>query len=139
MTGRVSYDLMLHTKPMRDRSTGRAYPTPSYPSSSYPTTNYPARTYPAQAYPTNESIELQPGQDLGGVSFEITPNTATVNVDGTDVGTVAEFSPTTMPLTLAPGRHHIEIRAAGYQTMAFDAEIMVRQVIPYRGEMQPQR
>jgi len=116
-----------------------AYPAGSYPTPSYPTSNYPLSASPAQAYPTNESIELQPGQDSGGVSFEITPNTATVYVDGTNVGTVAEFSPTSMPLTLTPGRHHIEIRAAGYQTMAFDTEIIARQVIPYRGEMQPQR
>jgi PEGA domain len=73
------------------------------------------------------------------VSFEITPSTATVYVDGTSVGSVAEFSPTAMPLTLTPGRHRIELRAAGYQTMSFDAEIVVGQVIPYRGEMQPQR
>src|SRR6266852_3291976 len=57
----------------------------------------------------------------------------------TYVGTVAEFSPTTMPLTLTPGRHHIELRVAGYQTMAFDMEVVAGQVIPYRGEMQPQR
>ncbi|OLD21420.1 MAG: hypothetical protein AUJ01_02290 [Acidobacteria bacterium 13_1_40CM_3_65_5] len=57
----------------------------------------------------------------------------------TYVGTVAEFSPTTMPLTLTPGRHHIELRVAGYQTMAFDTEVVAGQVIPYRGEMQPQR
>jgi hypothetical protein len=73
------------------------------------------------------------------VSFEITPNTAGVYVDGTYVGTVAEFSPTAMPLTLTPGRHHIELRVGGYQIMAFDTEIVAGQVIPYRGEMQPQR
>ena len=44
-----------------------------------------------------------------------------------------------MPLTIAPGAHRIEIRAAGYQTMAFDVEIVAGQVIPYRGDMQRQR
>jgi len=114
------------------------YPARPYPTASYPATSYASSGYPAQASPGG-SIELRPGQELSGVSFDITPNTAEVYVDGTNVGTVAEFSPTSMPLTLTPGRHHIEIRAAGYQTMAFDTEILVMQVIPYRGEMQPQR
>jgi len=112
-----------------------------YPASSY---GYPASTngYPAQypqspsAYPPQGSVGVQPGGDSGGVSFEITPSTARVIVDGTEVGSVAEFSPTTMPLTLVPGRHHIELRAAGYRTMEFDAEIVPGQVIPYRGDMQ---
>ena len=120
-------------------SYGSATPYPSQAAPSYPAATYPPPGSPAQAYPANESIKLQRGQESGGVSFEITPNTAMVYVDGTNVGTVAEFSPTSMPLTLTPGRHHIELRAAGYQTMAFDTEIVVRQVIPYRGEMQPQR
>ena len=89
-------------------------------------------------YPSQGSAAAQ-RQDAGGVSFEITPSTARVIVDGTEVGSVAEFSPTSTPLTLTLGRHHIELRAAGYQTMAFDAEILAGQVIPYRGEMQPQR
>ena len=59
-------------------------------------------------------------------------------VDGTEVGSVANYTDAT-PLTLTLGRHHIELRAAGYQTMAFDAEIVAGQVIPYRGDMQPQR
>jgi hypothetical protein len=36
--------------------------------------------------------------DTGGVSFEITPNTAAVFVDGTYVGTIAEFGPESQPL-----------------------------------------
>jgi len=111
------------------------YPDPSY---SYPAAPYPA-PYPAQTYPPSGSVGAQQGQNSGGVSFEIVPNTAGVYVDTTYVGTVAEFSPTTMPLTLTPGRHHIELRVAGYQTMAFDMEVVAGQVIPYRGEMQPQR
>jgi hypothetical protein len=117
------------------------YPAPpaSYPAGTYSTGSYPGGSYPAQTYPPSGSVGAQQGQDSGGVSFEITPNTARVYVDGTEVGSVAEFSPTAMPLTLTPGRHHIELRVAGYQTMAFDAEIVAGQVIPYRGEMQPQR
>ena len=115
-----------------------AYPYPAYGYPD-PSSSYPATTYPAQTYPPAGSVGVEQGQNSGGVSFEIMPNTAGVYVDGTYVGTVAEFSPTTMPLTLTPGRHHIELRVAGYQTMAFDTEVVAGQVIPYRGEMQPQR
>jgi hypothetical protein len=117
-----------------------SYPYP-YPAYGYPNPEYgyPAAGYPTQNYPAGSVEAQQQTQNSGGVSFEITPNTAGVYVDGTYVGTVAEFSPTAMPLTLALGRHHIELRVAGYQTMAFDTEIVAGQVIPYRGEMQPQR
>jgi len=119
-----------------------AYPYPygySYPYP-YPAYSYQTSTYPAPAYPPSGSLGVQPSQTaFGGVSFDIMPNTAGVYVDGTYVGTVAEFSPSSQPLTLTPGRHHIEVRAAGYQTMAFDTEIVVGQVIPYQGEMQPER
>ena len=115
------------------------YPGQQYPAQQYPAQGYPPQTYPGQSYPQSGSVGVQPGQDAGGVSFEMSPNTARVIVDGTDVGTVAEFSPTAMPLTLTPGRHHIELRVAGYQTMTFDAEIVAGQVIPYRGSMQPNR
>ena len=116
------------------------YPVEQYPpQGQYPQGQYPQGQYPQAQYPPSGSVNAQPGRDAGGVSFEISPSTARVIVDGTDVGTVAEFAPTTMPLTLVPGRHHIELRAAGYQTMSFDAEILTGQVIPYRGDMQPQR
>jgi hypothetical protein len=112
------------------------YPASGYYGSAYGYPSYPASSYPAAAPGT---VGVQPGQNYSGVSFDITPNTAEVYVDGTYIGTVAEFSPTSMPLTLTPGRHHFEVRAAGYQTMAFDADIVAGQVIPYRGEMQPIR
>ena len=34
------------------------------------------------------------------------------------------------------GRHHIEVRASGYQTMSFDVDIIAGQVIPYQGTME---
>jgi hypothetical protein len=124
-----------------------SYPAyPSYPSDpSYPSyPSYPSdpsiQTYPpsGQPYPPSGG---QPGQqqgNYGGVSFEITPTSAAVYVDDSYVGTVGDFSPNSTPLTLTPGRHHIEVRAPGYQTMVFDTDIRMGQVIPYRGEMQRQ-
>ena len=57
-------------------------------------------------------------------------------VDGEYVGTVSQFTPTSPALGLTPGRHHIEIRAAGYRTMDLDADIVAGQVIPYQGTLQ---
>jgi len=127
---------------------GAAYPYP-YPSSGYPypyaASSYPgysSSAYAAPAAPSTGSVELQQGEpnqtNLGGVSFEITPSTAQVFVDGSYTGTVADFVPTTEPLGLTPGRHRVEIRAAGYQTLALAVEVVAGQVIPYRGILQQQ-
>ena len=70
------------------------------------------------------------------MSFEITPSTAAVFADGAYVGNVAMFDPASQPLGLTPGRHHIELRADGYKTMAFDADVTAGQVIPYQGTLQ---
>jgi hypothetical protein len=115
---------------------GYGYPANGYPAANgYPTANG-SSGYPAQ--PAAGSVGVQPGQQAatGGVSFEIAPGGAAVSVDGTYVGTVANFSPTSQPLGLTPGRHHIEIRAAGYRTLAFDADVTPGQVTPYQGTLQ---
>jgi hypothetical protein len=71
-----------------------------------------------------------------GVSFEITPADADVYIDGSYVGRVSDFGPQSEPLGLTPGRHHIEIRRSGYQTMSFDTDAVAGEVIPYQGTMQ---
>jgi hypothetical protein len=35
-----------------------------------------------------------------------------------------------------PGRHRVEIRARGYRTMSFDADVVAGQVIPVQGALQ---
>jgi hypothetical protein len=118
------------------------YPPSGYPSqapSNYPPSNYPPSNYPPSDYPPAGTVGVQPGAEAsGGVSFQIDPTTAVVYVDGSAVGTVASFGPTSQPLALAPGRHHIEVRAPGYRTMAFDTDTVAGQVIPYQGTMQRQ-
>src|SRR4029077_4320876 len=44
----------------------------------------------------------------GGLSFQITPSNAGVYVDNVYLGIVSQFSATTQPLTVTPGRHHVE-------------------------------
>jgi hypothetical protein len=123
----------------------RAYPpnqSYGYPPSSYPPSGAPDYDPAGQAYPAQQpapSVGVQPGGEQsrpGGVTFEITPATAAVFVDGTYVGTVANFGPTSQPLGLISGRHRIEIRAEGYRTMTFDVDVTPGQVIPYQGTLQ---
>jgi hypothetical protein len=74
--------------------------------------------------------------NLGGMSFEITPSDAQIFVDGNPVGAVGQFTPTSQPLGVPSGRHHVEIRRDGYKTMSFDVDIVAGQVIPYQGQME---
>jgi hypothetical protein len=115
-----------------------AYPATTYPAYP-PASGYPASAPPpASSYPSEaDSIGVQPGQaNTGGLSFEVTPSTAQVFVDGTYVGTVGQFTPTSQPLGLTPGRHQVEIRAPGYRTITFDPDVVAGQVIPYQGTME---
>jgi len=57
-------------------------------------------------------------------------------VDGANIGTVGEFTSTSQPLGLLAGRHHVDIREQGYQTMSFDVDVVAGEVIPYQGAMQ---
>jgi hypothetical protein len=131
-----------------------SYPYPAYPPA--PPPGYygdPAQGNPPAAYPPQGqgqqqgyyepdpgqmSVTARPGSASGGVSFDMTPSNADVYIDGKFAGKVSDLGPTTQPLGLTPGRHHVEIRASGYQTMSVDADVIAGQVIPYQGQMQRQ-
>src|SRR3954471_7643314 len=117
------------------------YPSSNYPSSNYPSSNYPSQNYPSQNYPSSNypaqrqapsvGVQGSRAQSEGGISFEITPENAEVFVDGSYVGTAGEFGPAAQPLDVAPGRHRVEVRAPGYRTTTFDADVQPGQVIPF--------
>ena len=84
---------------------------------------------------------VQPGDqvnqaNMGGLSFDITPNTAELYVDGQDLGDVGQYTSSSQPLGLPAGRHHIELREPGYEVSSFDVDIVPGQVIPYQGQLQ---
>lgn len=106
---------------------GSAYPY-NY-SSVYPY-NYPVGVPGA--------VNVAPGvAAAGGLSFSIEPSTAEIYADGEYVGQSIDFSATSQPLTLAPGRHRIEVRAPGFESIVFDADVSAGQVLPYQGTLQP--
>jgi hypothetical protein len=132
---------------------------PNYPPSAGYPSSYPAERNDPQDQEQDQNQDqnqeqnqdqnqnqnsVQPGPNgsqqnqanTGGVSFNLAPASAQLFIDGAMVGTVGQFTPTTQPLGLAAGRHHVEIQASGYQTMAFNVDILPGQVIPYQGEME---
>jgi hypothetical protein len=134
-----------------------AYPSYYYGAPYGYTAPYPADPYAyensAPAYPapygyqnqpyqqSSPSVGVQPGYQqpqasTGGVSFQITPEDAEVFVDGRQIGQAGDFGPSAPPLDLNPGHHRIEIRAPGYRTMSFDADVVAGQVIPVQGTLQ---
>jgi hypothetical protein len=73
----------------------------------------------------------------GGISLAISPDDASVIVDGVFVGTAADFSPENQPLTLVPGRHHIELQAEDLVPLAFDVDVQEGEVLPFNGTLEP--
>ena len=113
------------------------YPVQAYPAYPPATSSSAPSNYPPSAEAPQDSIGVQSSQaNTGGLSFEITPGSAQLFVDGTLMGTVGQFTTTSQPLGLAAGRHHVEVRASGYKTMTFDVDIIAGQVIPYQGSME---
>ena len=119
-----------------------AYP-PSYPSATpYPTypqgSQYPGNpqgSYPG--YPQGSANAAPSPQDTGGISFEFSPANAVIYVDGQYVGPVSNFTPSSAPLSLAPGRHNVQLQAPNYVSLTFDVDIVAGEVIPYRGSLRP--
>jgi hypothetical protein len=77
-------------------------------------------------------------QNQSGLTFEVSPATAEVYVDGMYVGIVQDFS-AGRALIVAPGTHRIELHVPGYATATFDVALTAGQVVPYQGELLPPR
>jgi hypothetical protein len=121
------------------------YPYPWYgvnypydPDAPYPPQGVSAGT----GYPYPESPQVNGSEDRsaspasGWLEFRLEPGTAQVYVDGYYVGEVSDFD---RPggRAVEPGPHHIEIRASGYQTSAFDVRLLPDQPVTYREDLRP--
>ncbi len=113
------------------------YPVTYYDPFYYPYEYYPyATAQPGSPPAPAGSVNAGPDQTrMGGMSFQITPDTAEVYVDGNYFGTVGQFTPSSQPLGLTEGRHHVELREPGYALSSFDVDIVAGQVIPYSGAL----
>jgi hypothetical protein len=73
--------------------------------------------------------------DEGSLRLKITPRDAEVYVDGNYVGIVDDFDGIFQKLHISGGAHRIEVRAAGYETLVFDARISPDHKTTYGGEL----
>ncbi len=109
----------------------------------YPVPYTYAYPYPLPVYgygaPRAPIIVGPSSTQYGGVALEISPPDATVYVDGGYAGLVRDFDGRERTLTLAVGRHRIEISAPGLQPMVIDADVYPGQIVPYRGDLEPLR
>jgi hypothetical protein len=114
------------------------YPVTYYDPYYYPYDYYPyASAAPGYPPPPQGSVSVQPNQaSMGGLSFDITPGSAEVYVDGDYFGEVGQFTAASQPLGLPAGRHHVEVREPGFDVTSFDVDIIAGQVIPYQGQLQ---
>ena len=74
---------------------------------------------------------------VGGLKLKVEPSSAEVLVDGYSMGTVDNFNGVFQRMELTTGPHHVEIRAPGFRSIAFDVRIEPNDTVTYRGELQP--
>ncbi len=74
---------------------------------------------------------------VGGLKLKVEPRNAEVLVDGSPMGTVDDFNGVFQKMQLTAGPHHVEIRAPGFRSIAFDVRIEPDDTVTYRGELQP--
>jgi hypothetical protein len=90
---------------------------------------------PTPVVPTVTPIrERLPERLFGLLWLEVQPGNAQVYADGYYVGVADDF---VRGLELEAGPHRIEIRAPGYETLAFDVRMEPDRSITYRGDLKP--
>jgi hypothetical protein len=73
--------------------------------------------------------------DEGSVRLKIKPRNAEVYVDGYFVGVVDDFDGIFQKMHIESGTHRIEVRAPGYEPLAFDVRITPDHKTTYEGEL----
>jgi hypothetical protein len=69
--------------------------------------------------------------------LQVKPRDADVYIDGYYAGVVDDYDGRFQHLDLAPGPHHVQVRAAGYQPLDFDVDIQFDHKTEYRGVLTP--
>lgn len=111
-----------------------------YPGSyGYPGYNgYAGYGYSAYGSPGHGAYRGYAGyRPYGGVRIQLPRRQAEVWESGYFVGHVDDFDGAFQQLNLEPGAHRIEIREAGYETIAFDVRVEPGRTIHYRSDMKP--
>ena len=85
-------------------------------------------------YPTSPQSTYT-SSDEGSLKLKIKPRDAEVYVDGYFVGVVDDFDGIFQRLHIESGAHRIEVRATGYEPLAFDVRITPEHTTTYTGEL----
>ncbi len=104
------------------------YGTPYYPSPYYQGINT------SETYPYRRHQVVAP---RGGLVLQTIPDMAQVFVDGYYVGLAEEFGLHGRAMDISAGAHRVELRASGYEPLAFSVMIAPNDIVRYRGDMQP--
>jgi hypothetical protein len=91
---------------------------------------------PARTDESRSQADTELSMD-GGIFLDVEPRSADVYVDGFYVGPAADFA--LNGLTLRAGRHWIDLRAAGYETLTLPVNITAALAMRYRGALSPAR
>ena len=75
------------------------------------------------------------GDEEGALRLKVKPKEAEVYVDGYYVGIVDDFNGVFQKLHIETGTHRIEVRAPGYEPLAFDVRITPGHKSTYEGEL----
>jgi hypothetical protein len=76
-------------------------------------------------------------EDQGSLRLKIKPRDAKVYVDNYFVGTVDSMDGVFQKLPLNGGRHHVSVKADGYQPEEFDVVITPNETATYQGDLKP--
>ena len=95
----------------------------------------PGYGYSGYGYPGYGGGSTTSDYGYGALKLKVKPNDAQVYVDGYFSGLVDDYDGMFQKLNLEAGPHHIEIRAEGYEPLAFDVRIEYDDTTTYRGEM----
>jgi hypothetical protein len=97
--------------------------------------------YPAYGYPYGYGYvgAGTPSGAYGGVRIDLPQRDAEVYADGYYAGIVDDFDGALQHLDLPVGPHHIEVRANGFEPIAFDVAVQPGRTIAYRAALQPIR
>jgi hypothetical protein len=90
----------------------------------------------AVPYPDATAAPDEP-ESLGRLFIDTEPATTQVFVDGSAIGTVADFRG--YGIVLPEGVRHVELRAPGYEDSSFDVDILSSQPAVHRGDLTPLR
>ena len=82
-------------------------------------------------------VRAIPSVPNGYLHLQLQPGTAQVYVDGAYMGTVDDFRRIIPGRSLEAGMHRVELRASGYETVAFDALISPHETLSYRADLEP--